>query len=280
MARKKLNRAYTNLLWLVIPMAVFALFAKYLVTESPIEKYEDDTLSLKSGEPSKPVISEYNWHGEALVTFWFDDGWRSQYSEGFRILDNYGYKAALAVPIEPIGYEAYMNWHQIRKLHYLGWEIASHSRSHDCDLVYKGEPAFEYEIFGGKQDLENYGILTDIYVAPCGENTPEATEYVKRHFLSQRIVEPGLNPLPVTDNYGLMVKQVSRDIDIEEIKGWINEAISKKQWIILMLHQIDDEDTEYGTTPDNLEQVVDFVNHSNISVVLPSQALGVERRNE
>jgi len=47
-----------------------------------------------------------------------------------------------------------------------------------------------------------------------------------------------------------------------------------------MLHQIDDEDTEYGTTPDNLEQVVDFVNHSNISVVLPSQALGVERRNE
>ena len=55
---------------------------------------------------------------------------------------------------------------------------------------------------------------------------------------------------------------------------------SKKQWIILMLHQIDDEDTEYGTTPDNLEQVVDFVNHSNISVVLPSQALGVERRNE
>lgn len=277
MAERKQKRSYTSLLWLTVPMAVFVLFARYLVARDPKMDYFDYTLGLKTVDSTGVVLPEYTWRSEALITFWFDDAWRSQYTEGFEILDGYGYKAALAVPIDPIGYEAYMNWHQIRKLHYLGWEITSHSRTHDCDLVNRGEDAFEYEIVGGKKDLAEYGILTDIYVAPCGESTPEATEFIKKHFSYQRIVEPGVNPIPVLDKYALMVKQVSRGVEVEEVKSWINEAVSTRQWLILMLHQIDNSDVEYGTSPENLAQIAEYVSKSRISVVLPSQALGIGR---
>ena len=275
MVQLRKKRTYASLLWLVVPVIIFSIFARYLIAGEPQEEYLDDTLGLKTGEATETSLHEFRWRGEALITFWFDDAWRSQYDEGFKILDKYGYKAAVAVPIEPIGYEAYMNWHQIRKLHYLGWEITSHSRTHDCDLVYKGEDAFKYEILGGKEDLEKYGIKTKIYVAPCGETTPEATSYIKDNFSYQRIVEPGFNPIPVNDPYGVMVKQVSRDISATTIRSWIDEAINSRQWLVLMLHQIDNEETEYGTTPEILEDVVDYVNKSNISVVLPTQALSI-----
>ena len=275
MTKKRIKRSYTRLLWLLIPLAIFLFFARYLVQPVPAENI-DMTSGLKNGAPQYPYFDEHKWDGGGVITFWFDDAWENQYTEGFKILDKYGYKAALAVPTGLVGYDAYMNWYQVRKLEYLGWEITAHSRIHDCDLSDKGNDFFVREIQGSKDDLKTYGILTDIYVAPCGNTTPESTEFVKNRFYSQRIVEPGLNDIPVQNRYGIKVIQAGRDTTVELIEQKIDEAVANDKWIIIMFHQVDYENEKYGITPEDLSELADYVHSIDVPVVIPSQVLEIK----
>ncbi|GIV63815.1 MAG: hypothetical protein KatS3mg045_1154 [Bellilinea sp.] len=78
---------------------------------------------LKGGElPAKPVILT------------FDDGYGSIYDLAFPVLEEYGFKGVVYVITGLIGPPAYMSKDQLIELFANGWEIGSHTVSHE-DLV-------------------------------------------------------------------------------------------------------------------------------------------------
>jgi hypothetical protein len=269
--RVRFSGKYGNIFWLFIPLFIFAVFLQENIGVLPAQGQKE--VEKRKIESRRVDISDFVWDKNGLITLWFDDAWLSQYEQGYRIVEKFGYRAALAVPTKHIAYEAYMNWNQIRKLHFKGWEIVPHSRNHDCSLVSKSLEEIKEEILGSKQDLFDQGIMSDIYVPPCGVTSQEANSLVQAHFTAQRAVEEGLNLLPVKERYNLKIVNVGQKTTLDEIRVWIRRAKYYRQWLIFMFHEIDEGEGSLGVTPEMLEGILEEVKSAGLAVVVPSEAL-------
>jgi len=112
---------------------------------------------LKGGDlPLKPII----------VTF--DDGYRSVYEFAFPILKQYGLQGVVYVITGFMGTAPYMNADQLVELFANGWEIGSHTVSHE-DLV-KNPAQANSQMTESKDYLENLlGIKTLTIAYPYGK---------------------------------------------------------------------------------------------------------------
>jgi len=266
--------------WIIIPILGMWIATNYLVgifkeprwTKTQAENMNMQTMAHTEGTNEPP---SYHWKGEGLITFWFDDAWDSQYFVAFPLLKEKGFKAALAVPSKAIGWDTYMNWAQVRRLSYQGWEITAHSRSHECDVARLNTQTLEDELIGSKEDLKNQGYEVSLYVPPCGVITPQLLDLVKNHYLGLRTSDTELNLLPVKDPYNLQIVEVQTDITLENVKLWINETKINGAWLILMFHKIDLSFEQFSTRPQILKEIINEVQRSKVKVILPSEALNL-----
>lgn len=273
--RKSLTKKFGHLVWLILPVFMLAFFGRFILASANTIEVAADENTMDIMEPH---LNKFVWRGGGIVTFWFDDAWSSQYETAYPLLEAAKYKAALAIPTKLVNYEAYMNWYQIRKVYFKGWEVMSHSRTHNCDLVDGSIEEIQQEIVGGKTDLiDQSGIVSNIYVAPCGRSSENANQIIRDNFTYQRLVEPGINPLPIRNKYEIKVHEVSvtHEVTAEDVQAWINEAKAARSWLILMFHQVDYEGEEHSTTPETLIEIINVVKKSGIQVALPSQVLNI-----
>lgn len=112
---------------------------------------------LKGGElPAKPVV----------ITF--DDGYRSVYDLAFPVLKQYQFEGVAYVITGYVGAPTYMNADQLIELFANGWEIGSHTVSHE-DLVKNPEKAYD-QMVESKRYLERLLGTKDLTVAyPYGK---------------------------------------------------------------------------------------------------------------
>ena len=114
------------------------------------------------------------------VILTFDDGYRSQYTNAKPILDKYGYKATFYIICNYVGNgegevhpNARMGWKDITALYNQGYDIGSHSMSHDnLDLL--SEEGMEYEIGDSKQCLLDHGINTTSFAYPINTGAEDS----------------------------------------------------------------------------------------------------------
>lgn len=261
--------------WVLIPLLALWISTNYIIglgrdTTWSTSANQELVQSVSADTPQQQPLT---WSHGALVTLWFDDAWSTQYNPAFSMMEKFNFTGALAVPTHAVGTDGYMNWAQIKGMQHKGWEITSHSQSHNCkpeDLTSQFE---DRELKGAKYDLNSHGIYADNYVAPCGTITPGAISAAKQYYSSFRTSTDGTNALPIKNPYDLKVRTVFRDTTLEDVNGWINEAKDHDVWLILVFHQIDDGTSDYGTNEGLLEQSLNAVKASRIPVVLPNQVL-------
>jgi hypothetical protein len=274
------NKRTPMLSWVVLPLLGVWLATNYLLG---LNKKVD----WGNTEPGIPVVlgtqtdntatavSPFKWEGNGLVTFWFDDAWYSQYSVAFPILNELDMPGAIAVPTGLVQGDSYMGWPQIKRVQSKGWEITSHSINHTCLDKELDRNSLENEIKGSQDILKNQNLPVESYVTPCGVNNSEIISLVKNTYLSLRTSTEGINSLPVTDPYDLKIHPLRNTTSITEIKKWIHEAENTDSWLILVFHQIGYDQEEYEITPEFFKDVVESIQNSQLSAVLPSQALQV-----
>lgn len=268
----------TLLSWLFIPILLAYISINYLLSNVLEPRWHltvsaDNKTTVQKTNPTPTPIPSFNWNGEGLVTFWFDDAWLSQYETALPILKEKGYTGSIAVPTQLVGYESYMNWYQIRRTQFLGWEITSHSQVHNCEVDKLSALELKHEVEGSKEDLIKNGAHHDIYVLPCGAKNENVTNLIAQNYKYLRTVERGLNPLPVQNKNSIKIVEVNKDSTIDTIQNALSEAKETKSWIILVFHQISDETSPFAITPDFFQEVVAQVKMSNLRVVRPSEAL-------
>jgi len=137
---------------------------------------EDDPTGGSSGSGSD--------NGPAQALFIFDDGNDTALLNAKPILDEFGWNATTAIitgRVKDSTGSSYLTFNQIERLDDAGWEIASHTVSHD-KLTELSETEWKRELRRSKRDLEEWGYGANCIVYPKGGGNEEIAEYADRFY--------------------------------------------------------------------------------------------------
>lgn len=222
---------------------------------------------------------------QAKISFTFDDGYASAISQAEPTLAKYGLTGTDYIITGCVGMSTapntcrantdatYMTWAQIQQLqNSYGWEIGSHTVTHPylaTSDASDGQPnvltaaQVTTELTLSKATLAANGINATDFATPYGDYNNSVLAQIAKYYASQRgFADIGANSWPYSD-YFLHVVQVSNPVTVATVEADINSAITNKQWLILVLHDIkvtaskNADDYEYSTA--NLNTIAAYV---------------------
>ncbi len=216
---------------------------------------------------------------KGLVTFTFDDGWNSHYVTAAPMLEASGMRGSFGIITDTmataptyanpsqIDVSQYMNPTYITELFRRGHEIGSHTRTHP-DLTTLSAADLRSQVFDSKQALIDIGINpVETFIYPFGAYNANVIRSVKdAGYIGARTVNRGYNTA-ATDPFVLFEQEIQSTTTFAEVQGWIDTAVANDQWLVLTFHQIDNSGSQYGNTPELLQQIIDYVATANVDVV-------------
>jgi peptidoglycan/xylan/chitin deacetylase (PgdA/CDA1 family) len=247
--------------------------------------------------PSVPASLDSQARRRATVSFTFDDCYASQLEVAAPILAGHGfvateYAAVLRMTEAPdIGNAPFMDWDGLHALHdRYGWDIASHTMTHPL-LTTVNPDQLDDELVQSKQTLEQNGFTVTGFATPYGDYDDDvlrraATVYPYHRPFHDTDV---LNSFPV-DRSLIWVKQVQvgngSDVPgfmVDDVKGWIDEAISEQAWLVLVFHDVEARSAAdlssgnvawgYAYNDKDFTAIVDYCTARGIAVRTVSQVL-------
>jgi peptidoglycan/xylan/chitin deacetylase (PgdA/CDA1 family) len=211
-----------------------------------------------------------------IVTFAFDDGYASDYTEARPVLDKYHFPATSYIVGTMVGSSGRLSVEQLKSLQDLnGWDIASHSYTHS-NLTARVGTEIEEDLVLSKEFLERNGLYRGSahFAYPHGEfDNEELRSLVQKHFDTARLAEGGTETLPPADPYRLRVMMVVNTTTPAQVSAEVQSAIEGGDWLILVFHRIvassADQEIEYLTS--DFEQIVDDVASRGVAVMTVSE---------
>jgi peptidoglycan/xylan/chitin deacetylase (PgdA/CDA1 family) len=206
-----------------------------------------------------------------MVTFTFDDGLLSQYTNARPILTAAGFKASYAIITQAVkdtsGDPAAMTWAQITQLKTDGNDIAAHTRTH-ADLTKLTTTQAQTEIKGSYDDLVAKGFASKSFVYPLGAVNPTIEQMVKNvGFSVARGSYWGMNT-PTADKYALYDIRLDKTTTFAQAQAAIDQAFADKRWVVFEIHDVlASGGDDYAITPAFLQQVVNYVKQKGANVV-------------
>lgn len=203
---------------------------------------------------------------QGMVTLSFDDGFRSTYENGIPILDAAGIKSTQAIITKFFSDPNYVTAAEVKKMAASGHEIASHTRTHP-DLTTLSKSKAKTEIAGSKSDLSSLGVSVSTLVYPYGTFNDTVISLAKSAgYSGARAVEDGFNT-PLTDLWQLRDQHITSNVSFETVRGWIDTALAKKQWVILEMHRQEKGGSEYSNDPALLKEIVEYIKQNKVKTV-------------
>src|SRR5579859_7285827 len=100
------------------------------------------------------------------ISFTFDDGNLSTYTEAFPLMKKAGLRGHIAVVTDFVGQPNRYSWEQIKEMTDAGWEVMSHSRTHDFREM---PPAkLRAEVVESREILQKKGYPAKVFNIPGG----------------------------------------------------------------------------------------------------------------
>lgn len=233
----------------------------------------------------------------AQVSFTFDDALASTYTKAAPTLAKYGQTGTVYVTTGCVGsvgtcpadpQSTYMTWDQVSALKTTyNWEIGAHTVSHP-QLATDGLTTAQIvsELSDSKNDLTAHGFNAQAFASPYGDYNPTGNpvlaEIAKLYSSHRGFADTGYNSFPNND-YLLRDQQVQAGVTVATVKGYIDQAIASKTWLVLTFHDIQDtpntdpEEYEYATA--DLDAIAAYVKSKNLRVVNVSDGLATSATN-
>ena len=220
---------------------------------------------------------------QPVVSFTFDDFPRSSIANGSDILEREGWNATFYVAS---GLRDAHNHHgqqftaeDLQALEDRGHEIACHTFSHiDCTTI--SRDAVLKEIDQNREALRAMGIKGNIdhFAYPFGAVDRKTKRALEKRFKTLRGINPQTNrdrlDLNCLDSAGLFSGK-ALEHTLRLIKGQSNAP----GWLTLFAHDICNEPSKWGCTPDEFETIVDAVKQSGAIVLTIHQAFSHVKEN-
>lgn len=230
----------------------------------------------------------------AYITICFDDAHSTIFTNARPVLQQYDIRATVYVPTLGIDDEAFwhMSWKQIIALQELGWEIGSHSHTHQSMTLLSPEKV-EEELRVSRDVLAKHGIEAKTFATPLGDKNDEVVEAIKKYYVAHRGTERqpkthlhfSFNDLDV-DPYEIAGIELWHNYSIDKIKSLVERAIDKEAWVVFYLHEISNGKTDemrYKFDVDKLGTVMAYLSElqteRRIKIVTTSEFIELRKEN-
>lgn len=204
---------------------------------------------------------------KALVTITYDDGRVNNYDIAFPLHKKHGVPATFAIIAGRTMGAKYWKRHmqpwQVVEVYNNGVEISSHSYYHNEKLTIINDEKLNYELLESKRALAGFcnGNEVKTICIPYSASDKRVIEEAKKHYKLIRVHGKKFNEIytddPVVYSYGL-----KNDTSYETVKSWIDSAIEKKKWLVLMLHGVVDSIQvagKYDITKKMLNEILGYI---------------------
>ncbi len=208
-----------------------------------------------------------------IVSFSFDDVPETALSNGARVLEAHGVRGTfyiaggLAGRVEAgrriAGPEA------AGELARRGHEVGSHTFAHRTVASYL--PAgFAADLDRNDAYLE--GIEARNFAFPFTVSSPLVRPELQMRFRTSRGGDPGINR-GQTDRSFLRAVEIRSDSAAADLDRWVDDVAHTPGWLIFFTHDVSDEPTLFGCTPERLEALVVHAVASGCEVLTVDAAL-------
>lgn len=194
-----------------------------------------------------------------LLTVSFDDAPTSAAHAGAAILEKYGARGTYFISPGLSGSDSHLGVYtteaEIKALHAAGHEIACHTHSHlDCGRASAADIAQNLDLSASA--FRQMGLpAATTFAYPYGDVSPQAKSVLNDRFMASRalhhgLVMPGtdLNQTPAVGIEGTNGEQTAID--------WLIRAEDETAWLVLYTHDVRENPSDWGCTPEALERLV------------------------
>lgn len=208
--------------------------------------------------------------GEGAVTIMFDDGHIST-SKGKKIMDKLGLKGSAAIYTEVIGQPNHLTSAQLRTLQAHGWDIVSHSLTHQ-DLTGMTDKGAKKELTDSLTTLIRKGLTVKHFAYPFGAYNDRILQETLRWYQSGRAYEQGANSAG-TLPFDIKVRGITDNTTVADVATWVSTAKAKGEWSVIVFHGIDEPNLYggYNTTTATFEAMMNEVKTSGIKALTYDQ---------
>jgi peptidoglycan/xylan/chitin deacetylase (PgdA/CDA1 family) len=246
-------------------------------------------ISLNAPMNAYAATTTQNSTPAARISFTFDDGLASTYSNAAPILAQYGLTGTEYIPTSCIASSgtcpenssaSYMTWPQVQALqNSYGWEIGSHSVNTPClassaltdpadcpNPVPLTTAQIDAELANSQSTLASYGINATDFAPPFGDYNANVIAQIAKYYASMKQFKNAANSpntWPYSDYYLQDYPVLETTTPVSGVETAINNAITNNQWLILTFHDIlskpsrNPDNYEYGTA--ELAQIAAYV---------------------
>ena len=215
---------------------------------------------------------------QPLISFTFDDFPRSALFTGGSILNSYGLAATYYACFGLAGKEAPTGQmfvaDDLATLFDQGHELGSHTFAH-CDSWDTSSETFERSIIENHEALQRLvpGAKFKTFSYPISLPRPRTKAKVAEHFVGCRAGGQGFN-VGKTDLNQLSAYFLEQSgQDIQAVKDLIDRNRQEGGWLIFATHDVAEDHTRFGCTPEFFEQVVRYAMGSGARILPVVQAL-------
>lgn len=242
---------------------------------------DDISLTTPTTTPA-PVPTPPTGLSQGLVSLTFDDAWRSIYIHALPLLTKYNMKSTQYVNTNPVKVAQanttapypYMMPYHVKEFHNKGHEIGSHTVNHP-NLTQVSAAELNYQLTESKKYLTQLtGVVPKNFASPYGAYNTTTLNAIMQHYRSNR----SYNGAGVVTPAGLNIRNITtvnvyKTTPVSQIKAKIDEARTKKAWVVLVFHDIDPNPRTYGYTPTGLEEILKHLQATNTPVVTIDKGL-------
>jgi peptidoglycan/xylan/chitin deacetylase (PgdA/CDA1 family) len=222
-----------------------------------------------------------NGFSRPIVSIDFDDGWKNSYTNGFSVLNEFGYRGSANIVTDtaqnPSRYNnQYMNATEIITLRDQGHKIGSHSATH-ANLVGLNDGQLQNEIANSKFYLEGLlGQPVNYFVTPFCSYNGIVTSYVQQFYTTgMRNCDYDINTKSNFNPYNIKSLPILNTTTLVEIQNILSETKKNNDWLVFMYHEVKPSNGVYSVTQATLRSQMQAIKDSGI-VVLPSDEALVE----
>ncbi|MGD7043182.1 polysaccharide deacetylase family protein [Jeotgalibacillus proteolyticus] len=215
----------------------------------------------KGEEISSLSQNKFKWLGndKAIVSIVFDDGESSLWQNARGILASRGLPWNLAISTEVFMQQnpsnGFMTVEQLKTLHAEGVEILSHSALHTEFTNSYDVKWSESQLRESKEAIKKLGINANGFVAPVGNVASKHIPNIVNNFDYSFMNYAYQTYTPVNKEVSHAIPRMSFASDYASIQGWINQAITNKDFIVIWAHNVNDSDVSVS----NFTTLMDFI---------------------
>lgn len=202
----------------------------------------------------------------ATVMIQFDDGYETDYTEAFPILNRYGYPAVTFVNPGRIGNDEFLDLGQSERLQDAGWAVANHSHTH-AHLESLEPDEQTAEIVNAKEWLVDHGFDRGAryFAYPFGEWDDHTLDVVQEHHDLAFWGGHGVHGHPVNP---ILCSREPGDPTAERAIEALDAAVQWGGHVRLFYHRLAGEQlSDFEATIDHLHELDSA---GDIDIVLPS----------